>query len=191
MVHQTYLYAHTHWDREWYLPFRKYQYRLVKVIQRILSAIELGTIPNFTLDGQTVLLEDYFELYPEEEVRFQKLTSQGKLDIGPWYVMPDEFLVSGESLIRNLSRGINHSKNLGVSSWTGYLPDTFGHSQDVPMILKHCGINTAVVWRGVNPSTSEFLWESPSKDIVKTYHLNQGYFQGLYLCIYLRIYFLM
>jgi len=35
----------------------------------------------------------------------EKLVKEGKFVLGPWYVLPDEFLVSGESLVRNLRMG--------------------------------------------------------------------------------------
>lgn len=178
----VFVYFHTHWDREWYDPFRLYQVRLAEVVDDILLRLEDGLFPCFMLDGQTVLLEDYIALRPENEQRLINAIQSGKLSIGPWYVMPDEFLVSGESLIRNLQKGIQISRNwLGKkaknASFTGYLPDTFGHSADIPMILSQCDIHSAVVWRGVNPPHAEFTWESPSGDHVHTLHLTDGYFQ--------------
>src|SRR5689334_15861511 len=103
-------YYHTHWDREWYLPFRAYQVRLATVVDEILERLETNVLPCFMLDGQTVVLEDYLELRPENRQRLKQLVQEGRLSIGPWYVMPDEFLVSGESLIRNLVRGIQESR---------------------------------------------------------------------------------
>lgn len=171
------VYYHTHWDREWYLPFRSYQLRLVDVVDDILDRLEQGVLPCFMLDGQTVVLEDYLELRPENRERLQRLVRNGQISIGPWYVMPDEFLVSGEGLIRNLVRGLRESRAWGATHFTGYLPDTFGHSADMPTLLRQCGIDSSVVWRGVNPKKSLFLWQSPAGETVKTLHLSDGYFQ--------------
>jgi len=170
-------YYHTHWDREWYLPFRSYQVRLAGVVDEILERLESNVLPCFMLDGQTVVLEDYLELRPENRERLQTLVQSGRLSIGPWFVMPDEFLVSGESLIRNLVRGIQESRAWGCHQFTGYLPDTFGHSGDIPTLLQQVGINSAVIWRGIDPKHSLFQWQSPSGAIVKTLHLTDGYFQ--------------
>ncbi|RLC79422.1 MAG: hypothetical protein DRI61_07965, partial [Chloroflexi bacterium] len=30
---------HTHWDREWYLPFERYRYRLVKLVDKLLEIL--------------------------------------------------------------------------------------------------------------------------------------------------------
>jgi alpha-mannosidase len=171
------VYYHTHWDREWYLPFRSYQLRLVDVVDDILERLESGVFSCFMLDGQTVVLEDYLELRPQQAQRLQAFIQQGRLSIGPWFVMPDEFLVGGESLIRNLKLGLRQSRDWGCQSFTGYLPDTFGHSADMPTLLQHCGIASAVVWRGVSPKKSVFQWQSPTGHQVKTLHLSDGYFQ--------------
>jgi mannosylglycerate hydrolase len=171
------VYYHTHWDREWYLPFRTFQLRLADVVDEILERLETNVLPCFTLDGQVIVLDDYLALRPENRERLSRLIQNGRLDIGPWLVMPDEFLVSGESLVRNLLEGIRRSREWGCTRFTGYLPDTFGHSADIPTLLQQCGIDSAVVWRGVNPATSLFQWESPTGDVVKTLHLTDGYFQ--------------
>ena len=51
----------------------------------------------FTLDGQTCVLEDYLAVRPENAGRLANLIRSGRLVIGPWYTMPDEFLTSAES----------------------------------------------------------------------------------------------
>lgn len=180
MDQSVYTYYHTHWDREWYLPFRVFQHRLLKVVDDVLDAVESGVLPNFTLDGQTVLLEDYLEFRPVNRERLERLIRSDQISIGPWYVMPDEFLVSGESLIRNLKLGMEIARTFGETTFTGYLPDTFGHSADIPMILRHFGIDSAIVWRGVRPRFPLFQWQSPSGDSVLAYHLTQGYFQNAF-----------
>jgi mannosylglycerate hydrolase len=171
------VYYHTHWDREWYLPFRSYQLRLADVVDDILDRLDRRILSCFMLDGQTVVLADYLEVRPENRERLQAYVQGGQISIGPWYVMPDEFLVSGESLIRNLVKGIRESRAWGCHQFTGYLPDTFGHSADMPTLLSHCGIHSAVVWRGINPHKSLFLWQSPSGHQLTTLHLTDGYFQ--------------
>lgn len=174
---QLAVYYHTHWDREWYLPFRAYQVRLAQVVDDILERLEAGVFSCFTLDGQTVVLEDYLELRPHHRERLQTLVEQQRVCIGPWYVMPDELLVGGESLIRNLQRGIREARAWGCHEFTGYLPDTFGHGADLPEIFRQFGIESAVVWRGVQPEKSLFRWQSPSGAEVLTLHLTEGYFQ--------------
>ncbi len=172
-----FVYYHTHWDREWYMPFRAYQLRLAQVVDEVLERLETGALPCFMLDGQTVVLDDYLELRPQNRPRLEALIREGRLSIGPWFVAPDEFLVSGESLIRNLARGMRTAEAWGCHQFTGYLPDTFGHAADMPMLLSKLGIGSAMVWRGVNPERSLFWWQSPNGNRLPTLHLTEGYFQ--------------
>jgi hypothetical protein len=156
------------------------QLRLTEVMTDLLARLESGELPTFVLDGQTVILEDYCRLFPRDEVRIKALVQAGKLHVGPWYTAPDEWLVSGESLIRNLERGMAEAMayDQPAGSMVGYLPDTFGHTGDMPAILRHVGLTTAIVWRGVssNATPAWFNWHSPDGSSVATYHLRQGYF---------------
>jgi mannosylglycerate hydrolase len=175
-------YLHTHWDREWYLPFRQYQIRLAQVVDQILADLEAQRYPCFCLDGQTVLLEDYVAVRPEQVGRLRQLIASSQLTVGPWYVAPDSYLVGAESLVRNLQRGLAMSAAWGCHQFCGYLPDTFGHSQDMPTILAGFGLTNAMAWRGINPDLIQqqpaFWWQSPTGDRVLTWHLAEGYFQN-------------
>ena len=98
--------ASTHWDREWYRTFQGFRYRLVGVMDRILEVLEADpAFETFMLDGQTIVLDDFTEIEPENRERLEALLREGRLMAGPWYVMPDESIVSGESLIQNLLLG--------------------------------------------------------------------------------------
>ncbi len=170
-----YIYLHTHWDREWFLPFNTGRALLIDRMKKTLSALESKELPNFYLDGQAVVLEDMLEIEPSFENRIKKAMKQELLSAGPWYVLPDQSLVGGESLIRNLKLGIEIVRRFGQPTMTGYNPDTFCHVQDLPRILKGCNIDTAFVLRGVPPlKTNVFWWSSPDGSKVLTYWLNKG-----------------
>lgn len=179
---QLYFYLHTHWDREWYWNFGSYRSELVEVIDRVCSQLENGEISTFMLDGQTSLLADAFEIRPQLKERVKKLALAGKITVGPWFVLADQLLVGGESLIRNLALGLAESKEYGGATRVGYCPDTFGHSYDLPRILKGFGIDNAVVWRGVPPLPEGgngplFNWRSADGSEVLALQLNRGYYQ--------------
>jgi len=142
---------HTHWDREWYETFETYRGKLIEAIKLILKALDEGQFEYFMLDGQTIVLEDLKDvLEPHYYEKLETYIREGKIAIGPWYVLPDEFLVSGESLIRNLQIGIERSKELSVNEFVGYLPDTFGHIGQLPQIFKQLNISWSLLFRGVN-----------------------------------------
>ena len=159
-----YYFNSSHWDREWYLPFERFRIKLIELAQCILDRLENDPeYGKFTFDGQTVWMEDVEEIRPDLRTRLDKLIAAGKLNIGPWYTMPDEFLVSGEALIRNLliGRGICHAH--GCEPWpVGYVCDIFGHIAQLPQILAGFSIGKAVAARGIAPELPPFLrWRSP------------------------------
>ncbi len=173
---------HTHWDREWYQPFQEFRVRLVRLMERLLDLLERDpAFAHFHLDGQTIMLEDYLEILPERRKRLQRLARAGRIGVGPWYVLPDEFLVSGESLIRNLEIGHALAADYGGPAKIGYLPDEFGHTAQMPQILAGFGIDSAVVWRGVGADVTEtlFHWEGLDGTRTLTVYLPlSGYSNG-------------
>jgi mannosylglycerate hydrolase len=170
--------SHTHWDREWYLTFQQFRYQLVKSIDCLLDILTKDEdYVHFMLDGQTVVLEDYLEICPDKEIALKKHIGEGRISIGPWYVQPDEFLVSGESLIRNLLLGRRSEKEFGRVMPHGYLPDSFGHISQMPQILQGFGMDTAFIMRGVDDKAdrTEFYWEAPDGTRVLAHYLLAGY----------------
>jgi mannosylglycerate hydrolase len=177
---QLYFVVHTHWDREWYQPFQPMRARLVAMADRMIPLVERGEIPFFHFDGQTIVLEDYLEVRPEMAPRLRKLVRAGKVQVGPWYVLADSFLVSGEALIRNLEIGIAQARRFGRALDAGYLPDQFGHIAQLPQVLAGFGFRTAVLWRGVGADVARnrFVWEAPDGSAVTTIYLPFGYSNG-------------
>jgi len=182
------LVPHTHWDREWYLPFDGFLERLVPMLDGLIDVLDRDErFAHFHLDGQVALIDDYLEVRPEREADVRRLAEAGRLSVGPWYTQMDEFLTSGESHIRNLERGRARAGELRGGDPDppdgppfGYLPDQFGHIGQMPQILANAGIRHAVVWRGV-PSAIDrtaFWWEAPDGSRVLTDYLAFGYGVG-------------
>lgn len=176
--------AHTHWDREWYLTHESFRYRLVGLLDDVLDLLERDpAFRHFTLDGQTIVLADYLEVRPGARERIAKLVREGRLLIGPWYVLPDEWLVSGEALIRNLRRGLSDAREFGAGMRVGYVPDQFGHVGQLPQLLAGFGCSAAVLWRGVPAGIDEslFRWEAPDGTRVLGVYLMHGYGNAVHL----------
>ena len=169
--------SHTHWDREWYLTYEQFRMRLVALVDRLLDLLdENPEYKFFHLDGQTIVLEDYLEIRPEQEDRLRRAISSGRILVGPWYVMPDEFLVSGESLVRNLVRGHQIARTFGTPMPVGYLPDLFGHVSQMPQIWRHFGLDNTILWRGFGGTRAEYWWQAPDGSRVLMMHLPpEGY----------------
>src|SRR6266540_13869 len=169
------LVPHTHWDREWYLPFEGFRHRLIPVMDELLDLLDRG-YPHFHLDDQTALIDDYLEIRPEREQDIRRHAEAGRISVGPWLTLVDEFLVSGETILRSLELGLARARELGGGDLVGYLPDQFGHVGQMPQILRTAGIDNAVVWRGVPAAIDRtvFRWEAPDGSEVLAEYLPFG-----------------
>jgi alpha-mannosidase len=172
---------HTHWDREWYAPFQTFRMRLVRLLDALLPMLEQDmSYARFLLDGQTAILDDYLEVRPEAEPTLRRLAAAGRISVGPWMVQMDEFMVSGETIVRDLQRGIERASEFGGAMPVGYLPDIFGHIAQMPQLLRLVGIEHAVAWRGIPSSVDKtgFWWESPDGSRVRCEYLYGSYSNG-------------
>lgn len=174
--------SHTHWDREWHQTYQQYRVKLIQFMNELLEVLETDPeYSSFLLDGQTIVLEDYLEIKPQNRERILQLVKEGRLIIGPWYIQPDEFIPSGESLIRNLLIGQQIGNEFGPSMQIGYLPDSFGQAAQIPQVLSGFGIKYALFWRGITNEETEktdFWWVGPDGSKVLATHLPLGYGNG-------------
>ncbi len=173
----------THWDREWYLPFQEFRARLIIMMDNLLEILRSDPeYRNFTLDGQTIPIEDYLEVKPEKKAEIKQYVQEKRLSIGPFYVLPDEFLISGESIIRNLIIGHQMARKFGRVMKAGYIPDPFGHIAQLPQVLSGFEIPSVLFARGFgnefieNNLSMEFIWNAPGNaSSILGIHLIGGY----------------
>jgi len=176
MKKKLHIIPHTHWDREWYLPFEKHRMKLVDLFDKLICTMEANPdYRYFHMDGQYIVIEDYLQIRPQMRERLLNLVRDGRIQIGPWYVLQDEYLTSGEANIRNMLYGIRLCRDFGAEPvHCGYFPDAFGNISQAPQILRGFGFDHAVFGRGVNDigadntlvntngiTKSELLWRSP------------------------------
>jgi len=162
---QCHFVSNTHWDREWRYSAQRTRHMLVYMLDMLFDIFEREPdFKYFHLDSQTLPIQDYLEARPEKEEAVRKYVSAGKLLIGPWFCLPDEYCVGGESLIRNLLLGHKIARRFGKVSKTGYSPFSWGQISQMPQIYKGFGIDVAAFYRGINTLAaprSEFIWEGP------------------------------
>ena len=185
---ELHIIPHTHWDREWYMSFEEHRYHLVELLDTLIETMEQNPdYRYFHLDGQMIVLDDYLEIKPYMRERLLRLIRDGRIQVGPFYMLQDEFLISGEANVRNVLYGFKKSREYGVEPVKiGYFPDTFGNISQMPQILNGFDIYEAVVGRGLNEMSadntvtgqdkrlqSEMFWESPDKSkILGVFYLN-------------------
>ncbi len=180
MPKDVFVVSHTHWDREWYRSVYRFRLDLLDVVSDVLHRLENDdAFRHFLLDGQTIILEDYLRFRSQDRERIGKLVQAGALAIGPWYILPDEFLVSGEATVRNLLIGHNVARDLGGVQKVGYMPDAFGHIAQMPQILKQAEIDSFVYTRGNGDEMenlgAEYHWMAPDGSWVLAVHQIGGY----------------
>ena len=174
-LRDVYVVSHTHWDREWYLPAERFRQRLVALIDELLDEPP-GFGETFLLDGQAVLLDDYLDVRAERAAELSVLLRDGRLEAGPWYVLADELIPSGEALVRNLLAGRATLQRLRATPPAVlYCPDSFGHPAALPLLAREFGCDTVVLWRGYGgarwPAGDTVRWRSPSGHEVLLHHL--------------------
>ena len=171
------LVPHTHWDREWYRPFQSFRMQLVDLVDRVLEMLEAEPDFAFTLDGQLATVDDYLEIRPEQTDRLKGHVASGRLAIGPWQILMDEFLVSGETLVRNLEMGWARALAFGEPMHVGYLPDMFGHVAQMPQILRRAGIGRrrGVARRSGGHRSPRISVGAPDGSWVRAEYMPSGY----------------
>lgn len=175
---------HTHWDREWYFTKDETKVLLRNHMQDVMDYLENNPETIYILDGQSVMIDDYLELEPEQAPRLKQLIQSGNLRVGPWYTQTDLLLVHGESIFRNLYYGIKRAREFGEPMLVGYAPDTFGHASQMPQIYRHFGIESTFFWRGfseLKEEKSDFMWEGIDGTQVFGVNLATGYQGAKYL----------
>ncbi|HMS01319.1 MAG TPA: hypothetical protein PKE51_00020 [Gemmatimonadaceae bacterium] len=175
--------AHTHWDREWYHTAPRFRQRLAALVASLLADPPSPTRP-FLLDGQAVVLEDVVALRPDLREPLVAAVRTGAIEAGPWYVLADELLPSGEALIRNLLAGRRFVRAFGAEPPpVCYSPDAFGHPAALPALAAGFGLTVGIVWRGYGgaawPAGDTLRWVAPDGSVLLTWHLPpDGYEYG-------------
>ncbi len=169
------LISHTHWDREWYIPFDNFRMRLVDLMDNLLEILEKDQEYRFHLDAQTIVLEDYLEIKPQNRAKLEAYIREEKILVGPWYVQNDFFLTSGEATVRNLIEGMRLAGEFGKCTMVGYAADQFGIIAQLPQIYKKFGLDEIIFGRGFNQDVSEFYWESEDGSRILGEHMRYWY----------------
>ena len=162
-VFHVHILSHTHWDFEWYEVHEGFKMQLVQLLDRLLDTLDKDPTFTFHFDGQVMPIMDYLEILRERDAldsgntaeraarRISTFIKRGQLHIGPCWTTPETSLISNESLIRNINRGIRFSKKFGTPSPVFYNADAFQYHSQVPQIIKGTGLKWAFSWRGYRP----------------------------------------
>lgn len=160
--YQFHFIPNTHWDREWLYDFQETRLFLVEFLDKLLDLLtNHPEYKSYLLDSQTIPIEDYLAVRPERAEALREQVKAKRLLIGPWYTLPEEHLVNGESLVRNLLIGHQIADAYGGVMKVGYSPFSYGQASQMPQIYQGFGIDTILFYHGITPdeSRSEFIFE--------------------------------
>lgn len=173
---KVFVISHSHWDREWYMSYEQHHMRLIQLMDDLFDLFENDPEFNsFHLDGQTIILDDYLKVRPEKRAELAHWIKVGKLRIGPFYILQDDFLISPEANMRNSWYGLQASHQWGTPVPLGYFPDTFGNMGQTAQMMRLAQLDTVAFGRGVTPTGfnnqtshgaydstySEMWWQGP------------------------------
>ena len=108
----------------------------------------IGEFPGFIFNhNEAILYEWVKENEPELFERIRERIREGRWKvIGGWYIQPDCNMPSGESMIRNISRGRRFFwEEFGITPKTAVNFDSFGHSVGLVQTLQQAGYDSYVV----------------------------------------------
>lgn len=157
--------GHTHIDVAWLWRTRETRRKMARSMATALSLID--AYPDYRFMYNQCLLFDWLaEDYPELMDRIHAKAKSGQFEIeGAFWLEPDVNLASGESLVRQMVRGIRyHEETFGVRPRLLWLPDTFGYGASLPQLMKLSGVETFVThklsWNDTNRMPYDtFFWQ--------------------------------
>ena len=157
--------GHTHIDVAWLWRTRETRRKMSRSMATALALLD--EYPDYRFMYNQCLLFDWLaEDHPELMARLHDKVKAGQFEIeGALWLEPDVNLVSGESLVRQIVRGVRyHEATFGIRPRLLWLPDTFGYGASLPQLMKLTGVETFVThklsWNDTNRMPFDtFLWQ--------------------------------
>lgn len=160
-AYDVYYVGHAHIDMNWLWTWPE----TIDVCRRTWdSAMHLMDLyPDFGyVQSQPGAYRAIQSLFPAEFARMQQASKRGQWDtVGGLWNESDTNLPSGEGLARSLFLGQRYFKsNFGRYATTGWLPDSFGHSWQMPQLMQEAGIENFYHMR-CGDGIRYAWWQSP------------------------------
>ena len=159
----AHLVGHAHIDLSWLWRWEETVADIARYTFRGTLA-QMDRMPGLTFaQSQAAIYEAVEKDQPELFAAIAAKIKAGTwVPVGGMWVEPDANMPDGEALARQLLYGKRYFLDkFGVDVRVGWCPDTFGHSWQLPQILRRAGIDSYVFGRcapGPDP-TPVFWWE--------------------------------
>lgn len=161
--------SHSHIDMNWMWRYDETVAVTLSTFRTILNLMD--EYPEFTFSQSQASVYSIVEKYdPDmlEEIKARVTEGRWELTVSTW-VEPDKNMPSGETLCRHILYSKQYMNKLfGIdpdSLQLDFEPDTFGHNQNVPMILSNGGVKYYYHCRGYE-GHHIYRWRSGEHEVL-------------------------
>ena len=184
--YRIHMIGNAHIDPVWLWPWSE---GIAVVHSTFRSALDrMKETPDFTFTASSAQFYQWVaENDPKMLAEIRKRVDEGRWNIvGGWWVEPDMNIPGGEAMVRQGLYGqLTLQRLLGHRARVGFNPDSFGHTDTLPQILKLQGMDNYIFLRpGPNEKSIPsdlFWWEGIDGTRVLTYRIQSSYNNGGYL----------
>jgi len=161
--------GHAHMDMNWLWTY----FETMKMCNDNLrqTVAFMKEYPDFTMIQSQAAVYKFVETVdPPLFKEVQRFIKEGRLEPGGgMWTEGDTNLSSGEALSRSFLFGQRYfQQHFGRMANIGWLPDNFGHTSQLPQLLKLAGMDYYYFHR-CKPYTGSFWWEGPDGSTVLCY----------------------
>lgn len=174
--------AHAHIDMNWMWGYPETVSATLDTMRTMLDFMD--KYPEFTFSqSQASVYEIVKEYDPPMLERIKVRIKEGRWEVtaGTW-VEHDKNLAGTEAQVRQVTQAKKYLSDLleidGDSLCIDFEPDTFGHPENTPEILSHCGIKYYYHCRG-NGENVIYNWKAPSGGELLVYRDPKWYNDGI------------
>ena len=187
-MQKIYMIGNTHFDPVW---LWKWDEAMASVRATFRSALErMKEDKEFIYSFSSPPVFEWIRnIEPELFEEIKQRISEGRWELCEgWWVQPDCFLASGESYVR---QGLYAAKYLketfGKTADNVFNVDSFGHSPQLPQILKKSGIKSYCFVRPEKHylplPAQRFLWQGIDGSSIESFRFEKPYSKELRSCI--------
>jgi alpha-mannosidase len=167
--YQAHVVGHAHIDMNWLWVYTETLKSAHDTFRQVIAFMD--EFPDFTfIQSQTALYAAIEKMDPGLFGQIKKYIEEGRWEIGGGMrVEGDSNLSSGETLARLFLLGQRYFiSRFGKPARVGWLPDNFGHTAQLPQLLKLAGCDYYYFHR-CRPYIGTFFWQAPNGSTVLCY----------------------
>lgn len=177
-VDTIHIVGHAHMDMNWQWTYFDSKKMCIDNLRQTVAFMD--EFPDFTMAQSQAVVYDFVE--KDDPLLFRKVrkyVKEGRLElVGGMWTEGDLNMSSGEGISRSFLLGQRYFQSrFGKMAKVGWLPDNFGHTSQMPQILKLSGCDYYYFTR-CRPYLGTYWWTGPDASTVLCYS-NDSYNGGI------------